>query len=103
MTGAFRLPANNTFGNYPINTLYGPRFINQDMSLVKNFAITERAKIGFRVEAFNVFNHTNLGLPNNNITDPSAFTGPDHKGNQINGLPINAQMRRLQFAVRLDF
>jgi hypothetical protein len=93
--GAFLVPANNTFGNYPINTLYGPRFINQDMSLVKNFAITERAKIGFRVEAFNVFNHTNLGLPNNNVTDPGA--------GQINGMPINAQMRRLQFAARLDF
>src|SRR5229473_569833 len=93
--GAFLVPGNNTFGNYPINTLYGPRFINQDLSLVKNFAITERAKIGFRVEAFNVFNHTNLGLPNSNVTDAGA--------GQINGMPINAQMRRLQFAARLDF
>jgi len=92
---AFLLPANNAYGNYPINNLYGPRFINQDMSLVKDFAIREHAKIGFRVEVFNVFNHTNLGLPNSNVTDAGA--------GQINGMPINAQMRRLQFAARLDF
>lgn len=92
---AFLLPANNTFGNYGINTLWGPRFINQDLSLGKNFLVTERVKVGFRVEAFNVFNHTSLGLPNNNITDPNV--------GQINGLPNGAQMRRLQFAARLDF
>ncbi len=93
--GAFLLPANNTFGNYKINTLWGPRFINQDLSLAKKFALTERARISFRVEAFNIFNHTNLGGPNNNITDPNV--------GQINGLPNGAQMRRLQFAGRLDF
>jgi len=32
---------------------------------------------------------------NGNVTDAGA--------GQINGMPINAQMRRLQFAARLDF
>ena len=39
-------PSSNTFGNYPINTLYGPHFINQDFSIMKNFRITER--VSFR-------------------------------------------------------
>lgn len=93
--GPFLLPADNSFGNYPYNGLWGPRFFNQDLSIGKNFSLTEKARIGFRVEAFNVFNHTNLGLPNTNITDPNA--------GQITGLPNGFQMRRLQFAARLDF
>ena len=46
---------------------YGPSFFNSDMSLFKNFAITERFGAQFRFEAFNVFNHVNLGQPNNCI------------------------------------
>ena len=93
--GAFLLPPDNQFGRYPINSLYGPRFINQDLSLGKNFMIKEGLTFGVRAEAFNVFNHTNLGQPNNNITDSNA--------GQITGLPNGAQMRRLQFAARIDF
>ncbi len=75
--------------------MHGPQFINQNMSLAKNFAVTERFKFELRGEFFNVFNHTNLGFPNGNITDANA--------GQITGLPNNGQMRRLQFAGRLEW
>ncbi|PYT11843.1 MAG: hypothetical protein DMG59_25255, partial [Acidobacteria bacterium] len=91
----FGKPADNTFGNYPINTLHGPKFVNQDLSLVKYFSVTERARFSLRAEAFNVFNHTNLGDPNSTVTDPNA--------GQITGLAPNFQMRRLQFGFRMDF
>jgi hypothetical protein len=42
-----------------------------DLSLVKNTAIRERATVQFRVEAFNVLNHTNFGLPDNFIGSPT--------------------------------
>ena len=95
--GPFLLPANNTFGTYPINSLYGPIFITQDLSLAKRFSLYHEGRIRgeLRVEGFNVFNHTNLGDPNNNITDPNV--------GQITGLAGVAQMRRLQFALRVDF
>ncbi|MGI8742673.1 MAG: carboxypeptidase regulatory-like domain-containing protein [Bryobacteraceae bacterium] len=96
--GPFLLPANNAFGNYGINNLFGPKFIQQDMSLAKRFQLLgeDRLRMELRAEAFNVFNHTNLGDPNNNIT--SAQVG------QITSLPgAFGTMRRFQFAVRLDF
>ncbi len=91
----FGKPADNTFGNYPINTVYGPGFYNQDLALAKSFKATERYRFTLRGEAFNVWNHTNLGDPNWNVTDANA--------GQINGLAPNYQMRRMQFALRLDF
>ena len=42
INGAFAVPAANTFGNYGYNTLRGPIFINQDLSVAKNFKLTER-------------------------------------------------------------
>ena len=90
---AWGVPAANTFGNIPINSLFGPRFINEDMSLSRNFALREGVRLQVRAEAFNAFNHTNLGGPNTNLTDPNV--------GKITGL--NGQMRRLQFGARVDF
>lgn len=88
--GAFVLPAQGAFGNYPINQLYGPHFINQDASLMKVFSLTERFKFTLRADATNFFNHTNLGSPNNNITSATA--------GQITSLPGTYEMRRLQYS-----
>jgi hypothetical protein len=93
--GAFLIPSNNTFGNYPRNGMFGPLFINQDISLVKSFQITERFRFSLRGEAFNAFNHTNLGDPTNDVTSPSA--------GKISSIAPSYQMRRLQMAFRLDF
>src|SRR5581483_5133709 len=71
-SGAYALPASNTFGNYPINTLIGPKFINQDTSLMKQFSLTERFKFTLRADSTNTFNHTNLGLPNADIQSASV-------------------------------
>ena len=40
--------------------LYGPRFWNDDMSITKRFAITERTAFTFQAEMLNVFNHPNF-------------------------------------------
>ncbi|MBI5084173.1 MAG: TonB-dependent receptor [Acidobacteria bacterium] len=93
--GYFVVPANNVFGNFPLNSMYGPGYYNQDLSLAKMFKITETVKAQLRGEAFNVWNHTSLGDPNNNVTSTEA--------GRITGLAPGAQMRRLQLAFRLDF
>ncbi len=91
----FLIPAANTFGNYPINVLFGPHFIQQDMTLAKSFKITERFSLQLRTDAQNVFNHTNLGTPNSDVQSPSA--------GQITGLAGGAVTRRLQFAGTIRF
>lgn len=92
---AFLLPAQNTFGNYGFNNLYGPHFINQDLAASKSVKVSEKYNFTLRADAFNVFNHTNLGLPNTTVTDATA--------GKITTLAAGANMRRLQFALRMDF
>ncbi|MEO8660810.1 MAG: carboxypeptidase-like regulatory domain-containing protein [Bryobacteraceae bacterium] len=58
--GAFTAPAPGMFGNAGTGTLTGPGIVNFDMGLYKDFRINERAKVQFRTEFFNVFNHTNF-------------------------------------------
>ncbi len=84
------------FGNVGRNTLRGPRFLNTDASLFKNFHISESKKLEFRIEAFNLFNHVNLGLPDSCV-DCSSNAG------KINGLSPGALMRQFQFGLRFTY
>ena len=45
------------YGNLPFDAITGPGRQNWDLSLQKDFAFTERAKLQFRADAFNAFNH----------------------------------------------
>ena len=92
---AFTIPTANTFGNYPINTLFGPRFIQQDLSLAKTFKATEKIGFTLRIDADNALNHTNLGSPNSDVQSPSA--------GQITGLAPGGSMRRVQFSGTMKF
>ncbi len=56
-TGAFSQPAAATIGDTKRNEFYGPSLSNLDLSLFKNFDLFKGARLQFRVEAFNVFNH----------------------------------------------
>jgi hypothetical protein len=95
-SGAYALPASNTFGNYPIDTLIGPQFIQQDMSLMKQFSITERLKFTLRADARNVFNHTNLSNPNADIQSGNV--------GQITGLAYGGgNMRLLQYSGTINW
>ena len=53
---------------------HGPGIANFDMSLLKDFAFTERYRLQFRAEFFNIFNHAQFLNPGGNITaGPSSF------------------------------
>jgi hypothetical protein len=58
---AFASPVGLTLGNSGRNFLRNPGHWNIDMALYKRFAIKENAVFEFRAEAFNIFNHTELG------------------------------------------
>jgi len=65
-------PVTGTFGNGRVGTERAPGFQQYDMSLFKNFALYKENTLGFRADAYNVFNITSLGNPNSNF-DGSQF------------------------------
>jgi hypothetical protein len=61
---AFALPAQFTFGSTSRNLLRGPKFVNTDLSFMKNVIVGGGATVQIRVEMFNIFNTVNWGNPN---------------------------------------
>jgi hypothetical protein len=59
----FSLPAPGTFGNLQRDFLSGPGILTFDYSVTKETPITEKARVQFRAEFFNLFNHANFSLP----------------------------------------
>jgi hypothetical protein len=68
---AFAPNAGGTFGTAGRDILRGQFRENLDFGAIKNFPVTERQKLQVRAEAFNLFNHANLGNPNGNLTAPT--------------------------------
>jgi len=66
----FTVPAPFTFGSERRNDLIGPGYLNVDFNARKDFKI-ERFTTQFKAEFFNLFNRTQLGLPNNNVQSSS--------------------------------
>lgn len=70
---AFVLPAAGTFGNSERGAFTGPDLRTVDLSLVRFFpfkAFSDRGRLELRLEAFNVFDRANFGIPS-----LLAFTG----------------------------
>jgi hypothetical protein len=60
---AFALPALGTLSTMNRANIPGPNFWQFDLSLTRNFAITERQKLQVRGEAFNLTNSFRAGIP----------------------------------------
>jgi hypothetical protein len=72
-TAAFSVNALGTPGDASRRSFYGPGMFNTDLALLRNFRISESKALQFRLEAFNVFNHTQFFGPaavNGNIDNP---------------------------------
>jgi len=65
---AFAEPPVGTFGMFGKDSFRGPRFFNWDMGLFKNMPISERLRLQFRAEFFNIFNRANFHNPNSNVS-----------------------------------
>ncbi len=59
------------FGNEGRNVVEGPGYQQWDFSLFKDIPIREAKRLQFRAEFFNVFNHANFRLPDNDISSPT--------------------------------
>jgi hypothetical protein len=92
-TGQFTNPALGTFGNCSpqLSGLRSPHYTDIDMSLHKDFPLTERFRLQFRTDFVNFFNHVQYNAPNMGL------------GSSM-GQITNAQpMRNIQLALKLYF
>jgi hypothetical protein len=103
-SGPFALPSCGQIGNVGFDSYRGPNAFFDDMAISKSFTITERVKAQFRFDAYNLFNHPVLALPNACV-DCSISSGAgrisDIEADAAPGSPVG--MRQLQFGVRLTF
>ena len=68
-TAAASFTGYSTFPTQTRNQYRGPGYFNMDMALYKNFALKERLNLGIGMNAFNVFNHPNFAIPDQNLGD----------------------------------
>ncbi len=101
---AYAVPANNTFGNNPRNSLRGPDLTDVDFSLGKSFGIPawEQGKLQLRMDAINVLNHPSFRNPSNNL-NPAALIGgvPDPAVGNITATTITGRI--VQLSARFSF
>ena len=90
---AFVVPPGTSFGDSGRNIIRGPGLFNLDLNVMREFRFTERRRLQFRAEAFNLFNHPNLGLPAAVIGSPDA--------GRISS--VVSPERQLQAAIKLYF
>ncbi|HTG95328.1 MAG TPA: TonB-dependent receptor [Pyrinomonadaceae bacterium] len=61
----FTHPLAGQVGQLSLTPVDGPGYWNVDTALIKRTRFRERLGLELRLEAFNVFNHTNFSVPNN--------------------------------------
>ncbi len=92
-TSAFATPPPYTFGTLGRNALRANWFKNADLSVFRQFPITESKRLEFRFEMFNFTNTPTWGIPDQTYGDPTF--------GQVLG--TQSTERQLQFALKLYF
>jgi len=101
-TAAFVNPPQYTFGNIgrTLPDMRNPGFFNCDLSLIRNFKIVERATLQFRLEAFNLDNHTNLKFVNGGFT---AGVDGKNANSTFGTITSSRDPRIIQLGMKLSF
>ena len=99
---AFAQAPAGELGTAPRAPVYGPRFVNTDFSVIKDFPLSfrEGANLQFRAEFFNLFNHPQFYLEGYSGSGEQDINTPTSFGvvNQTVNNP-----RLVQFALKLTF
>ena len=96
-------------GNEGRAQCYGPQWRGLDFSLFKDFTFTEKYKLSFRAEAYNITNTPNFALPNAVISSWTVSRSPagipTNAGafGQITATNIGFTPRVLQLALKMTF
>jgi hypothetical protein len=95
-TSTFSQPAAHSYGNCGVGSVRGPRYSDVDLSIHKNFRITEGTGLEFRTEFVNLFNHPVLDFAGG----PSPFALTSGIMGKINA---SQGERNIQFALKFHF
>lgn len=97
-------------GNSGRNQIYGPGLVGVDASLSRRFHIPRLPEIVhalLRFDVYNVFNHANLGNPDNNLSDPGfgiAVRAPQPTPNAFGIFaPLGDARRQAQAMLKVEF
>jgi hypothetical protein len=96
---AFVLQPVGVLGNVGSGTLTGPGLANLDAALVKMVHFTSRVGAQIRVDAFNLLNRANFGVPDNILFQTNGLPRP--AAGRITTTTTTA--REFQFAVKLIY
>ena len=98
------------FGNASFNSLRGPGVVNTDLSIAREFVVTERVKLRFRFQSFNFSNTPHFGLPNTNVSNMSLNADGSVKNlggytsiTSTQNLGKDYDERHIQFDFRVSF
>jgi hypothetical protein len=94
-TSAVKVAAPLTEGNLGLQSNTSPPVRTLDFSVFKDFVLTERFRVQFRAESFNLTNTPQFSTPDNNLSDGSNF-------GRITST-LNGSERHIQFALRVQF
>ncbi len=98
---AFSLPAANTRGNLGRNTLIGPGLFSTDLSIVKTFAFSEKRRLHFRTEIFNLPNHPNFAVPSGLTAFTNAAGAVAPNFGRITSTVTT--LRQIQFGLKFEY
>ncbi len=94
-------PAALTGGNLGLQSQTGPPTRTLDLSIFKDFRFTERIRMQFRAESFNLANTPVFKTPDNNLQDAKSLGGNGNFG-KITGT-LDGSERHIQLSLRLRF
>ena len=86
--------------------MIGPSLTRFDASLSKEFSVTERVRMQFRTEVFNLFNTVNFGSPGASIAYSGGavnLTGTHVNTGEITSTNAAWNPRQIQFALKVLF
>lgn len=93
-------PANvGRFGNSGRNVLQAQGFTDFDLSLMKDFSLSERFALQLRATATDAFNHPNFGIPASNISSPGTYGRVTSTYAEL----LGQNARQIDFMLRLQF
>jgi len=98
-TSAFAAQSLGTIGTAQRNSLFGPNFRHVDLSIFKDFPVTETVKVQFRAESFNISNTPNFYIGNG--SSGASFGNPAF--GSISQTDPNYSPREYQFALKVHF